>query len=267
MIPFLRPPFRPASSRRTPRLAWRGLLAWLPVLVAGMPGPASAQPAAASGAVASESGSTDRKDFSEAEKLLFMGNAIRGLKPPLTLAYAFRKSGSLEPAFDDRVSLKLAAAPGGACCRVEGEFLSGSRRLDLPAVDDAEANPVLLFFLERDVREMQRITKGSPTYYRKRIRMAAYQAAKVSAAQLSWRGRPVQARQVELAPYDDDPARSRYERYARKTYRVLLSDAVPGGIAAIRTEMRSATAGEPPLVVEELLLDGVEPPEAFRRTL
>lgn len=47
------------------------------------------------------------KDFSPAEKALFMTDQFSSLTPPSTLKYVFRKSGSLEPGFSDQASLQL----------------------------------------------------------------------------------------------------------------------------------------------------------------
>ncbi|MCX7257635.1 MAG: TRAP transporter substrate-binding protein DctP [Polaromonas sp.] len=72
------------------------------------------------------------------------------------------------------------------------------------------------------------MTKGNQAYYRKRLRMAAYEAATVTPVTVVYRGKSVSAQQVDLSPYRDDPARSRFEKFSRKTYRFLLSEAVPG---------------------------------------
>lgn len=202
---------------------------------------------------------SDVQDFSEAERLLFMGDQLSKLQPPATLHYRFHKGGSLESGFDDDVKLLLAAAADGKCCAVKGEFLTGERRIDLPEIERADGNPVLLYFLERDVRDMKRLARGNENYYRKRIRMAAYKGARVTPIQLSYDGRPVDGKQVTLAPYDDDPARSRFEKYARKTYDFFLSDGVPGGIYGIRMVMNGDTAASDPMIVEELFLDGADP--------
>ena len=66
------------------------------------------------------------------------------------------------------------------------------------------------------------------------------------------------AQQVDLSPYRDDPARSRFEKYARKTYRFVLSDAVPGGVVGMRTVMQDESPTAPPMIVEELILDGAD---------
>jgi hypothetical protein len=199
----------------------------------------------------------DKKDFSQAERLLFMTNQLAELKPPTLLRYSFRKSGSMEEGFDDSVTITLSKQPDGGCCASVGEFLTGARKLNLPEVPAAEGNPVILYFLERDVREMQRLTKGSQFHFRKRIRMAVYQAATVRDVSLAFRGKTVKGTEVEISPYLDDPNRPRYEKLAGKQYVFMLSDAVPGGVYGIRTQI--AEGSQAPLIVEELYAEGAEP--------
>jgi hypothetical protein len=199
------------------------------------------------------------KDFSAAERALFMTDQLAGLHPPMTLLYRFHRTGSLEPSFDDKVSIVLKAKQGaGGCCDASGEFLSGERKVVLPPVEGATGNPVTLFFLERDVREMQRLTQGKSAYFRKRIRMAIFQGAQQRAVTLHYRGKAVAGQVFEITPYVDDPNRPRFEQFANKRYVFTLSDEVPGGIYGIRTLIVDSTKGAnaPPLLAEELLLDG-----------
>ena len=221
-----------------------------------------AQPAPAAATALPGQNVQDKQDYSAAERALFMGNAMKRLKAPATLNYSFRKSGTLEEGFEDKVSLRYVQPAKGACCSVTGQFLSGSRKVELPEVEEAEANPVLLYFLEHDVREMKRITKGSPSYYRKRIRLAAYESAKLSEVSLSYRGQAIKGQQIELLPYENDPARARFEKFARKSYVFLLADGVPGGVFGVRTVMHAETEGAPPMVVEELYIDGADVPKS-----
>lgn len=196
------------------------------------------------------------EDYSPAERALFMTNHLAGTKPPATLRYNFSKAGSMEEGFEDKVAVRLKAAKGGKCCLATAEFLSGPHRLSLPEVDQAEGNPAVLYFLERDIREMNRLTKGQQNYFRKRIRMAVYQGAQVQDVTVSYRGKTVPAREIRIAPYVDDPLRVRFEKLANKTYVFTLSDAVPGGLYAIRTRIAGETADAPPLIVEEMVVDG-----------
>lgn len=195
----------------------------------------------------------NQQDFSVAERLLLMSDQLHTLKPPTTLSYRFRKSGSMEPGYSDSVTLKLARQPDGTCCQASGDFLSGEHRMQLPEVAQAQGNPVTLFFLEHDIREMQRLTKGSTVYFRKRIRMALYEAAQVSDARYTYKGKPVAGKEITITPYKDDPNRAKFEKLITKQYVFSLSDEVPGGVVAIRT-LVPATAGAGPLLEEELLL-------------
>lgn len=195
------------------------------------------------------------QDYSEAERALFMDNHVSRVKPPLTLRYSYHKGGSLEPGFDDRVELALSKQADGNCCAASAQFLSGERKLTLPEVESAQANPVILYFLERDVREMQRLTKGQQAYFRKRIRLAVYQGATVKPVKIAWQGREVAAREITIAPYVDDPMRPRFEQLATKQYVFTLSDAVPGGVYAMRSRVAGKDGGAEPLLEEELKVE------------
>ena len=200
------------------------------------------------------------RDYSPAERALFMTDQFAKLRPPTTLRYRYQRSGTLSPAFVDQVSIALKPqASSGRCCDASGEFLSGERRVELPPVEGASGNPVTLFFLERDVREMQRLTTGKSAYFRKRIRMAIYQGAQQRAVTLNYRGKNIAGQEYAITPYVDDPNRARFEQLANKRYVFLLSDAVPGGVYGIRVravDPAAKTADAPPLLDEELLIDG-----------
>ena len=77
------------------------------------------------------------KEFSAAERALFMTDQLAKLRPPMLLRYQFHRSGSLEPGFEDKVSIALKAQGSGRCCDATGEFLSGARKIELPAVEGA----------------------------------------------------------------------------------------------------------------------------------
>ncbi len=206
------------------------------------------------------------QDFSPAERLLFVNQQLGNVKAPTTLRYRFSKRGTLEPGFEDRVALALQTGADGRCCATHTDFLSGARALALPDLPSAEGNPVILHFLEREVREMQRLTRGSQTHFRKRIRMAVFDGASVQPLALRYRGKSVQGQEIRITPFADDPNRPRYEQLALKEYRFLLSDAVPGGLYGIRTRVAAADGAAPPLLIEELYLDGAEPSEPRTET-
>ncbi len=238
------PPARPGARPRARRLL-----------------PALALLLALTGAAAAD----DVPDYSPAERALFMTDHLRNVSPPATLRYRFHKAGTLEPGFDDAVTIVLSAQADGGCCNARGEFLSGTRRIELPEVEGARGNPAILYFLEHDVREMQRLTKGQSSHFRKRIRMAIYNAAQARETGFEFEGRTVRGREISIAPYLDDPNRGRFAQHAGKEYVFMLSDDVPGGVFGIRTRSAPAAGGEA-LIVEEMFIEGARPPSDARPT-
>src|SRR5215471_12442995 len=152
----------------------------------------------------------DPKQFSVAEVRLFVDDHLRGIVGPATLEYTYTKRGSLEDAVDDFARVIVEPRSAGGTQPVKVEYLTDTRKLELSDIDAANANPVILFFLEREVREMHRLTGGSISYYRKRIRIALAEGGQVNSVTLNVGGRRIAATEIHIAPYRDDPARSRY---------------------------------------------------------
>ena len=201
------------------------------------------------------------QSMSVAENQLFLSNHLGSLPDSTVLSYAYAKAGSLEASREDSVHVTISPADLGTGRQVRVDYLTGTRRFELPPVAAANGNPVILFFLERDVREKQRLTGGQATYFRKRVRMALADAADIRPVTFEFAGRTVVGEQITVHPYRDDPLRKRFRRLAEKAYTFTLSDQVPGVIYRMETvvEAPDAHAGTPPLISETLTLLGAQP--------
>jgi hypothetical protein len=213
-------------------------------------------------------GTAAAQPISSAETLLFETDHLARLKPPATLVYAFRKDSNVDPGFSDKVRLDLAGAKGKLSATLH--FLSGEHKQEIPALEEAHGNPVLLGFLEHDIAEMKRLTGGSTSYFRKRIRMALAQGAELSRQPITWQGKTLQAQAIRIQPYLNDPMHARFEKYLHKTYTFVYSDQVPGGLYQLQTSLgkpgavRTAApaaggAGSTPAIDETLTLISVTP--------
>lgn len=243
-------------GRRLPP-PWRAAflpLFWLMTLA----GPATGQQAAET---------PSSPPISPAEQALFQDAHLKDLHPPVQLRYGFERRTSVagDPAasFSDQVSLQFGARPDGTCCTTQGQFLSGPRAMVLPDIESASANPVTLFFLEREVRELQRVTGGQAAHFRRRIRLALADAAQVSATTVRHGGRELPATLIRITPYANDPLRARFAAYAGTQYQFTLCSQVPGGVFSIRTTV-PASEGEnqpdrPPRSEETLSLLSTSP--------
>jgi hypothetical protein len=214
-------------------------------------------------------GAAAAQPVSQAETLLFETDHLARLKPPATLVYAFRRDSNVEPGFSDQVRLDLVRVNGKLSATLH--FLSGEHKQDIPALEEAHGNPVLLGFLEHDIADMKRLTGGSTSYFRKRIRMALAEGAQVTVQPIAYGGKTVQAQAVRIQPYLNDPMHARFEKYLHKTYTFIVSDQVPGGLYQLRTSMgqpetvrtggapAAGSPAGPPTIDETLTLISVTP--------
>lgn len=215
-------------------------------------------------ALAAGAGTAGAQPVSPAEVLLFETDHLARTRAPATLTYDFRKVSNVEAGFTDTVELGLTKEGGRLHARLR--FLSGERQREVPDIDDVHGNPVLLGFLERDIAEMKRLTGGSTTYFRKRIRLALAQGPQITRQPITFQGKTHEAKVVRIQPYLDDPMHARFEQYVRKTYTFVLSDEVPGGVyrvttslandggRVIRTAAGAGQGGEAPAIDETLTL-------------
>jgi len=198
------------------------------------------------------------QSISDAENQLFIADHLGSLPNSTVLSYAYAKTGSLEASREDSVHVTISPAKPGSGREVRVDYLTGAQRLELPPIGAASGNPVILFFLERDVREMQRLTGGQAAYFRKRVRMALADAAEVRPITFEFAGHTVPGEQITVHPYRDDPLRKRFQHLAEKAYTFTLSDQVPGRIYRIQTVV-DGQPGAPPLISETLTFIGAQP--------
>lgn len=191
---------------------------------------------------------------SPAEQQVFSAPHLASLPATATLRYAYSKVETGKAAIEDEAVLNThREAERGRVVHVD--YLHGERQLDLPEVDQAVNNPVILYFLESDVRAMHQRLGGQENYFRRRIRLAFAEAAKVQTVDFDYGGKKLKGTEVVVKPYAGDPLKDRFKGLDGKSYRFVLSSDVPGGVYQLRTVVDDpAGSGKPPLVEESLTL-------------
>ena len=195
-------------------------------------------------------------EITEAERRLFLNDQLSSLKAPSTLSYTFKRTGTQEAAFQDKVEVRITEENGSR--KVNTACLNGSHRKEMPEVDGALSNPALMCFLERDIAEMERLTGGKAAYFRKRIRLALSEGPTGAAVKVSFGGKTVDAREYRIKPYANDPNKQKFPKYVGKTYIFVLSDAVPGGIYRVDSVIPDPAGadGKAVLIEEDMVLAG-----------
>jgi len=205
---------------------------------------------------AGDAASEARASLSPAQLALFETPHLASLRPPVRLDYVFRRDEAGEEPVADTFRLKVRASTAEQDGKrdVFPEFLTGPRALRYPPALGFAGNPLLLFALDRDTRELGAATGGTPTWFRNRFRHALATAAELRPGEIAFDGRRLPATVITLTPYAGEP---RAGRFQERRYAFTLSEAVPGWFHAIRAELPAA--GEKGAVVESIVFAGTAP--------
>lgn len=193
------------------------------LLVTALAGPVSAAP--------------ERPPLSEANRLLFTSDHLGGLAGAGALHYRLETLGEREdPSLVvDRIDLDVA--PGEAPGRwwVDVHYLTGPRERHVPPVPNAQGNPVIKVFLQRQVVRMSEATGGNWRYFQRAIKTALADDAQVEAVRIADGTATLQGTRITVQPFADLGAGARLDGYGGLRYRFILSEQVPGQVYRLET--------------------------------
>lgn len=196
-----------------------------------------------------------------AVELVFEQPFFAKMEPGTVLSYRFARTAEdkgLAPSFEDDVKLNVTKRDEQKTIMID--LYSGTRARTLGPMPTG-GNPMVITMLEQDVAEMQKVLGGSPYYIRNRMRDAINAGESVEPAKIDYQGRSVDGWKVTLKPFATDKNRDKLKDFADRSYEMLFSDQVPGGLYQILAITPKAGA-EKPLLVENLTLTGVAAAEA-----
>jgi hypothetical protein len=176
-------------------------------------------------------------EITAAEALIFTAPHMHGVAPHTELDYSLVHK-DMPDVPDDTVRL-LVLSEGNSKSDAALADRSGPVQL---SNEGLACNPVVLYFLQRDIAEMEKLTGGQRRYFQKRIRMALASGPAIRQVTRKVDGKPVGAREIAIQPYLNDPNASRFEQFLGKRYTFVLSDTVPGEIMEIRTDVPGANS-------------------------
>ena len=197
---------------------------------------------------------THAQPLSPAQIALFESAHLAGLSAPTSLEYGFRREEEGREPVEDTVRLEVRASAETGRFDVIPEFLTGQRNLAYPPARGFRGNPVLLFALDRDARELAAATGGTPHWFRERMRRAFLHAAAQREHEVELDGRSVAATSFEVVPFVGEP---RARRFQSRRYVFTLADAVPGRIHSLLSDTPAGEGGG--AVTEVIAFRGARP--------
>jgi len=198
------------------------------------------------------------EELTEAHKLLVSKNHLSNLKTPTKVKYIFRKTGSLEPGFNDRVVMIVPEKDSKGVHNIQFDFFSAYNKEDIKSANYKKNNPIFHAFWEHDIQLMQRLTGGSWIYFRKRITWAMSDPYKfkITPAKCDINEKKVDGQTIELTPYEQDFDSKKFKKYAKKKYYITICEEVPGMIYEMSTIIPSEN-GSKPLIKETLTFEKI----------
>ena len=181
---------------------------------------------------ASEPGSDP---ITPAEHLIFTTDHLHGVAAQTELDYAVVNSE--QPSRPADLVKVLVLSPDNA--KGDAQVSDHSGNVPLPN-GGLQCNPVIIYFLERDITEMQGLTGGQRRYFQQRLRLALAAGPRIETVTTETGGKSVSARRIVVQPYLNDPNAQRFAQLTAKRYTFLLADDVPGQVLLIRTDVPGA---------------------------
>lgn len=190
--------------------------------------------------------------YSDAQIALFHTPHLDNVGQPTILHYDYRHEAEPVDSFADTVTMTVTQIADDGGKTVTFGYLTGSHERSFEDVAGFRGNPLIMIFLEDDVRRMKEKFGGGGVYLRNRIRHAFYEGAVIRPVTFDLNGRRVDGTQVTVTPFVGDKNRARLGEFEHKIYEFVISPEVPGGVFQMRSTVPSPSAAARPLIRETL---------------
>jgi hypothetical protein len=195
--------------------------------------------------------------LSPAQVALFQTPLLANVTQPEALEFRFERTGGA-PLTDTASERIVEIHPDGKKL-VTFDFLTSEHHELFPGVDDVAGNPLLMVFLEHDVREMARMLDMPAEFFRELIRDSFSDRAKIETIQYDFGGKTVPARRVTVQPFTDEPRLQRLLSVKQKQYSFIICEQTPGKLAEISASMPGEPSVGAPPWSERLVFVGEKP--------
>lgn len=205
-------------------------------------------------------GAANAEDVPKPTDILFNRPHIASVAAGTVLDYKFVRKPSNEKmlgaGFTDDITVKIESdgAPGKKNVLVQ--MYTGDRARDPQRITDMDGNPMLVVFLDGAVSHFRQLAGGDSAYLKNTFSKYLGNGATIAAAKILYKGTEVDGYQVTATPFANDPARAKMNGYENATFKIALSNKIPGYFAQMVSDYTSTDKSAPSLL-ETTTLEGV----------
>jgi hypothetical protein len=165
---------------------------------------------------------------------VFDAGLLAKVDEPATFRYRYDMQGtSLKEPFASHVTMEVRNVRDDGSKEVFFDMFEGPNRRAFGPMAAKEQNPLVLVFLQRDAIQMSNLTGGASGYFQQQLRRSFNAPATTAPVKVEVGGQVVEATQVEIKPFADDPNIERFPQFKDKRYVFVVTDQVPGGLYKI----------------------------------
>ncbi len=200
-------------------------------------------------------------ELPKAVDMLFETPHISPLNPGTDLVYRFDRKPSdekvLGKAFSDDITVKIEGEGAAAGKKnVLVQVYTGDHAREPQRITDMNGNPMLIVYLDNAVAHFRELAGGDRIYLKNIFSKTLGDGAKVESVTIDFKGEKIPGYRVTVAPYANDPARSKMRGFEGATFSITLSDKIPGHFAQMISKY-SNNQKDAPSLEEVTTLTGV----------
>jgi len=200
------------------------------------------------------------EDMPKPSDILFNRPHIASVAAGTVLDYKFVRKPSSEKllgvGFTDDITVKIESdgAPGKKNVLVQ--MYTGDRAREPQRITDMDGNPMLVVYLDGAVSHFRELAGGDSAYLKHMFSQYLGKGATIAPVKIMYKGQEVDGYQVTATPFADDPARAKMNGFENATFKIALSDKIPGYFAQMVSDYKSSDKSAPSLL-ETTTLEGV----------
>jgi hypothetical protein len=206
------------------------------------------------------SASANALDAPKPTDLLFNRPHISNIAAGTVLDYKFIRKPSNEkllgPGFTDDITVTVESDATEGKKNVLVQMYTGDRARDPQRITGMDGNPMMVVCLDNAVSHFRQLAGGDSAYLKNTFSRYLAEHATIAPVKISYKGQEVDGYEITATPYAEDPFKSKMGGFEKATFKIALSDKIPGYLARMVADIGNTDKAAPTLL-ETTTLEGV----------
>jgi len=192
--------------------------------------------------------------------ILFNRPHISNIAAGTVLDYKFTRKPSNEKmlgaGFTDDITVTVESDATEGKKNVLVQMYTGDRARDPQRITGMDGNPMMVVCLDNAVSHFRELAGGDNAYLKNTFSRYLAERATIKPVKILYKGEDVDGYEITATPYADDPAKSKMGGFENATFKIALSEKIPGYLARVIADINNTDKAAPTLV-ETTTLEGV----------